>query len=541
MLKHLTIHNIILIETASIAFSRALNVLSGETGSGKSALLNALRLIAGEKADTGIIRKGCEKGVVEAAFSIDANDALHTILDESGIDYEAGHELLIKREINSCGKSRAFINHQQAQISLLKKVGACLVDIVGQHDNHRLFSIDHHREILDLYANLEQDGKDYKKAFEKERHLEMELEALKASESERIREIEICRIELEEIAEANLKEGEEEELFSEYSLLANAEEINQKIDGITHLFYGDRLPILALLSKQQIIFDQLIEMLPALKDAAESYANALIELKEIGSTLTSYQTKIQSDPKRLHELNERLSLISKLKRKYGQTIDAIISYQKARQDRLTLLENADTRIEELASDLKDAAAQTNRLASNLSKKRQAAGKPFQNALTGQLNALNMPKSEFVIEVTPQKRTIHGDDRVEFYLIPNIGEHRIAVKDGVSGGEISRILLSIQTLLAGKALVPTLIFDEVDANIGGKTASIVGDKLKEISAKHQVLCITHFPQVASQAEHHLQISKQEKEGRTIAEIRAVSGELRMDELRRMMGGSAAMHI
>jgi len=535
MLKLLRILNIILIESAEISFKKGLNVLSGETGSGKSAIIDALKLIAGERAEISLIRKGAEKGTVEAAFEIENLPHLQTLLDASGIEHENKEELIIRREITLSGKSRAFINNQLVQQGLLRKVGENLLNFVGQHANQRLFSLEYHRYIVDLFGELEDPVKAFSLSWEKENRLRRQLEELQRSEAQRLRDIEVCRMELEELDQANLQEGEDEELFTEYSRLSHSKELAQKAYEITHTLSGDKNPILAIMGRQKSHFDHLQRLDPSLSETAKSFEAALIELEEVAYSLRNYQSRIEHSPEKIEMLNERLTLINRLKRKYGQSLSDIHTYQKQSQAKLDSLLNADNQIEGIKTELACLEAQNNLLASNLTEKRKAASKLLEIAMVNRLKALNMPKVDFQIGITPQKRNASGQDTIEFFLIPNIGEHRIPIRDGASGGELSRLLLALHAILAGKEQTPCLIFDEIDGNIGGKTALIIGEKLKEISELHQVLCITHFPQVASQALHHIQISKQECNGRTLTHIKTLDKELRQQELKRMIGG------
>lgn len=535
MLKHLHIQNIILVEQAQIPFDMGLNIITGETGSGKSAIMHSLSLAIGERADSSLIRKGCEKGFVEAVFDIDHYPHLLAYLAEAGIEHEIGQELIIRREISLSGKGRLFINHQSAQLNLLRHIGAHLVQVVGQHANQRLYSLDYQREIVDLYGELKGLLKNYQIYFEQENKLRHELETLIQQESQRLREIDICQRELAELEEACLKEGEEEELFSEYTLLAHANELSEKVHEINQALSGERQAILTNLNRQKVLFDSIVQFDPLLAEISTSFQNALLELQEVSHTLRHYQSRIPHNPERLIFINERLALINRLKRRYGNSIAAIQLYYEQTKKKLIQLENADIQIEDMRVQLQAVGETVNQLANELTTKRQQVAEQLQQALTQQLGSLNMSKAEFIIDLTRQKRTSTGDDKVEFYLRPNIGEHKIALKEGASGGEISRVLLAIQTLLAGKELTPVLIFDEVDANIGGETATIIGDKLKEISQQHQVICITHFSQVAIQAHHHLQISKQEKDGRTITFIQQLDFASRQRELERMIGG------
>lgn len=538
MLKQLHISNIILIESAEIHFEKGLNVLSGETGSGKSAIMDALSLAAGERTDIGLIRKGAERAVVEAIFDIDHIPSVSEALDEAGIDHRKGEELIIRREINASGKSRAFINSQLAQIGLLRKVSCDLLDIIGQHANQRLLSTDQHRKIVDIYGGLESKRNVFSQSWDEENAIKHQLNGLITTEAQRLRDIEVCRMEIEEIQNAALKDGEDEELFSEYSLLTNAGDLARNVNEVSQALSGEKNSILATLSKQRMNLENLRRIDPSLEETVKSYENALLELQEIAYTLRNYQSRIEHNPDRADQINERLTLINRLKRKYGSTVADIQTYLKQSQEKLHSLENADVQIEELKTRLKDIEQKNNLLCKDLSESRKQTAKHLEKMLIKELRALNMPKVEFIVEIIEQKRTRSGDDHIEFFLIPNIGEHRIPIKDCASGGELSRLMLALQTILAGKEQIPTLIFDEIDANIGGETAVVVGEKLKEISHKHQVLCITHFPQVASQAHHHLQISKTERKGRTVSNVKLLDVEARREELDRMLGGKRA---
>ena len=533
MLKYLNIQNIILVEQATIPFNSGLNILTGETGAGKSAIMHGLSLAIGERSDTSLIRRGSDRGVVEAVFDID-NPLLIALLQEGGIDHEEGQELVIRREIVQSGKGRIFINNQAAQLTFLRKVGSLLVQIVGQHANQRLYTLDYHREGVDLFGELSPLVSRFKQCYEKEKKIREQVEQLIDQESQRLRDIDAYQRELEELEEAHIKAGEDEELFAEYTLLSNAEEVSSKINEINQFLSGERHPLLPTFNRHKQILDSLIPFDPSLQETSQAFQNIFLELQEITHTLKQYQSRLYFDGERLHELDTRLSLLNRLKRKYGKTVEEILNYQSETQEKLKRLENRENEIEELQQKLKEAEEETNICASELTLKRIHFAEEMETALTDHLHSLNMAKALFTIQVTKQKRTAEGDDRIEFFLSPNIGEHQISLKEGASGGEISRILLALHTLLAGKEKTATLIFDEVDANIGGETATIIGEKLRDIGTRHQVICITHFPQVAIQADHHLQISKGEKEGRTITIVQQLNSTSRQRELSRMSG-------
>jgi DNA repair protein RecN (Recombination protein N) len=534
MLKQLRINHIILIETAEIDFAGGFNVLSGETGSGKSAIMNAISLITGERAETSMIRKGAEKGIVEAVFDIKGIQGISTLLEQCGIDCAEDEELFIRREVSAAGKSRAFINNQLAQLNTLKYVCALLINIVGQHANQDLFSLERHRDIVDVFGGLKSDAVVFSKGWEEENAIQNELEALMTTEAQRLREAEVCQRVLEELEEANLKEGEDDELFKEYTLLVHAEEIGVKVNDICQMLNGERNAILSNLHRQKNQLEDLVRIDSSLTDVAQSFQNAVLEIQEAANTLTIYQSRLEHNPERLAEVNDRLTLITRLKKKYGNSLQEIQAFAQANQKRLDDLQNADQKIQELQEQLERVKTRNQQQASQLTQKRQKAAEKLATALKRELRSLNMPQVDFEIDVTPQKRSRWGDDRIEFFLLPNVGERRIAVKDCASGGELSRVMLALQTVLSGKECIPTLVFDEIDANIGGETAKVVGEKLKGIGQKQQVLCITHFPQVAKYADHHLQISKKVVDDRTVTFISLLDASMREQEMARMSG-------
>lgn len=534
MLRQLRITNLILVESAIIEFAEGFNVLSGETGSGKSAIMNAICLIAGERAETSMVRKGADKGVVEAVFDIQKVPLIEVLLEQGGIDFEEGGELYIRREISAAGKSRAFVNNQLAQANLLRALCAHLIQIVGQHANQDLLSIDRHREIVDVFGGLKEKVAEFSLSWDEEHSLQNELDGWINSEAQRIREIEVCQMILEELEEANLKEDEDEALFSEYTCLINADEIGTKVNEICSTLNGEKFALLPSLVRQKNLLDSLTAMDASLTEVAESFHQAVVEIQEVSNTLTVYQSRLELNPSRLSEVNERLTMITRLKKKYGSSLQEIQAFAEENRKKLDLLQNADYKIEELQKQLQIIRKRNDQFAAEITQKRKMASQKLSIALREELRSLNMPKVDFQIEVLSQKRGRMGDDRIEFFLLPNLGEHRVPIKDCASGGELSRVMLALQTVLCSKERIPSVVFDEIDANIGGETAKIVGQKLKDIGDHQQVLCITHFPQVAKFADHHLQISKKIVGERTLTFISTLDEELREQELARMSG-------
>lgn len=531
MLKQLNLKNIVLVEEAHIPFQPGFNVISGETGAGKSALMAALQQTQGARADVQLIRHGFEKGIIEAVFDIDHLPDVQSKLHEAGIEHEEGDELLIRREISINGKSRLFINNQLSHLSTLRSIADNLFEIVGQHANQQLFDIRHHLEILDLFGDLLPLRNTYAEAYEKECVVRKQLAELRDSEQRRARDLEICKIELEELENGSLKEDEEEELFIEYTRLNNTETLAQLSGKIASILDS---PVVSELHSLKKATEELLALDPELEDSFSALQSATVELEELSRTFHNYYSSIEHDPYRAETINQRLTEINKLKKKYGPTVEDALRYQEELQEKLFKLENAEEEIEELETTIDQLEKQTRELATNLSNDRVQIAQQFSESMTQELRSLNMPNASFFVEVEKQKLSQTGQDKIEFFFAPNKGEKKVPIRECASGGEISRLLLSVQTLLAGKASIPCLVFDEIDANIGGLTASIVGQKLSMIGKNHQLLCITHFPQVADAAKHHIQISKKEKGDRTVTEVKVLDHSERESELMRMVG-------
>lgn len=531
MLTTLRITDIILIEQAHITFKPGFNVITGETGAGKSAILRALALVLGERSDTQALRKGAEKGAVEASFDSSYPETLVQTLESAGIVYSLQEPLILRREISSSGKSRAFVNNQLAQISLLKAIGSHLIDIVNHSSNYTLRDTDTHREMLDMFGETDVERRLFAEGWKKYRQYTRELNELIEGEAKRLRQLEAFAYQLKEIQEADLKE-EEEDLFQEYSRLTNIDELRQYVESTYQILQGESLP---LLSRQNSSLAKAVAIDSSLKESVESFQNAICELQEVAYTLRDYLSTIESDPSRVAFLSSRLATLAKIKKKYGPTLADVSLYRERLLSDIDLLAHTDERIVELKELSREISLEVDRLAKNLSEKRKMAATHLADHLKEQLRSLNMPYVHFQIGVSPTTRSSLGDDHVEFFFTPNLGEKMVSVCQCASGGEISRLLLALQALMAGKHEKTLLVFDEVDANIGGETATVVGKKLSDIGKQLQLLCITHFPQVAKHAHHHLRIKKQELQGRTFTQVDILQGTTKAQELKRMVGG------
>lgn len=534
MLKQLIVKNLILIDSLQISFQEGFNVITGETGAGKSAVMSALRLITGARADMKMVRQGMEKASVEVMFDLEKLAHLQPLLAEAGIDMPSGEDLIIRRELYASGKSRAFINHQMAHASLLKKIGIELVQIVGQHANQRLYSEEEHRNILDLYGDLTERQKEFATQYSSLHSLQKSVDEFHRNEAFRLREMERLHQEIEEITSVNPVEGEEDELFAEYSLLTHADEIFSLSRLIHTELHGEKHSLVAALSRSAATFESLTSLDPALGELFHTFRDAVCEIEEVAHSLRNYMGNLESNPRRAEEINARLSAIDKLKRKFGRTLAEVYQYKQAAEKQLTLLENADVEIEELEKKLEGVKSESNALAEKLTQKRLQASKLLEQQMTAELRELNMPKVDFKIAIEKQARSAYGDDKVAFLMAPNVGERTIPITECASGGEISRLLLAIEKLLSSKNRATTIVFDEIDANIGGETAVVVGKKLHEIGQAHQVMCITHFPQVAAQGNHHYKIEKVERAGRTLSLVTPLDEEGKRAEIQRMLG-------
>lgn len=523
MLKTLRIHNIILVEMAELDFELGFTVLTGETGAGKSAILKALGLVLGERADSRLVRKGEAKARVEALFEIGDLPGVGKLLEGAGIECEE-NELYIRRELTSAGKSRAYINNTMAQTGLLKRLGNLLIDLVGQHANLRLSSPEYQCDVLDLYGSLLEKRANFAQQWQQLRTKEKELAGLVEGEAERLRELDRLQAEVEELSEADVKKGEEETLFAEYSRLAHSEELMSRLakvsEGVDQLELGQLHEALSHCATLDT----------ALQPQVNALTSAHLELQEVGHELRTYQSRLESNPGKLEQVNERLRLLTSLQKKYGETG----AYLTQAKERLGSLESADMRIEELSQEVATLLAAVDHAATALTKARQKSGKTLETALTEQLQPLNMEGARFEVKISADSRTSRGDDAIEFLFSPNVGEGSIPIRSCASGGELSRVLLALKTTLAGLELTPTLVFDEIDANIGGQTGALVGKKIKAISDKRQVLCITHLPQVAREADHHFHICKHESDGRTHSTVTQLDKGQREEELTRMVG-------
>jgi DNA repair protein RecN (Recombination protein N) len=537
MIQTIKIRNFALIETAEIPFERGLNILSGETGAGKSIVLEAISLLLGGRANSETVRTGAEEAVVEGFFDIEELPWLRQRLAEVGIESE-GQELLIKRTVARNGKNRIFINGQLATLGMLSTVCEDLIDLCGQHEHQSLFKSHVQVELLDRFAGLEELQRRTAGQFQKARSLIEEWESLKKKEEERIQRLAFLQFQLEELDGAALRPGEDDRLASEKRLLQSVEQRMSLASQVHGALDGEEGALNALrlaLSKVKAL-EQMDEGVGELQGAIE---RALAEVEDAAGASRAYVSKAETSPDRLAEVQERLSLIINLKRKYGTSLDEIIAHHSKLREEIDLLTHLSSRLDSLETELQQEQKVALQLGRELFTKRKTGADKLSKAVSKELKELRMQDAEvgfslgFSEQISDWSPESLGTE-AGLLVRTNLGEEEKPIQKIVSGGELSRLMLAIRRVIADKGGIGVYLFDEIDAGLGGQTAFTVGKKLKSVASYNQVLCITHVPQVACFADHHLSISKHTQKGRTVTEVRTLEDSERKDEIARMLG-------
>ncbi|MEI8329283.1 MAG: DNA repair protein RecN [Chlamydiia bacterium] len=535
MIETLRIKNLILIELCEIRFDKGLTIITGETGAGKTAFTEALSLLLGQRADSSLVRKGEEKAHVDATFDISGSIKILSILEEQGIEISRDEPLIITRELSKEGKSRAFINRQPVTVSTLQSVGRHLIDIIGQHSYHTLKSQETLREIIDLYGNLESQAQSFTALWNRHKQGTKDLNILSTQLLEKERSYERYIEELTEIKEAKLKEHEEQELFELFSFQTSTRDIAQQCKKISQTLSEGPRPLLREIAHHKHTLENLSSVHLDFSEQAELMHQALIALQEVDHSLQKTLSRIDGDQISTSTIEQRLSIYGKIKKKYGPTFVDWSCFEKKLSDQIQKWEILDEEIDQAKDLVKGLAICLDEQGQELTVKRKQAAILLEEHLSHSLQELNMPGARVLIEILPQERSLSGDDHIAVWLQANQGEKPSSIKDNTSGGELSRLLLAIKTTLAEKNNTPTMLFDEIDANVGGTTASLIGDRLRELSKHRQVFCITHFPQVAKKAHLHLRVYKQTINQRTVGMVEHIDHKERATELLRMLGG------
>ena len=552
MLCELSIEDFALIDNLRVQFSPGLIILTGETGAGKSIIIDALGLSLGERATAEQIRTGKESTSVEAIFDVSNLESLKGVLEKYGIEIDEDRFLIARREINREGRNRCFLNGVSVTLTILKDIGQALVDIHGQHEHQSILRTEGHVDLLDDFGSL---GELKTRVAEFYRELEQkkkELKEILAEEKEFNRQVEFLTYQAKEIEGARLEVGEDDKLEAERVILGNAEELFSKATQAYSLLHESTEETPTVLDNLSTILENLNDIAKIdvnMGTAAKSGEEAKYQLEDLGLSLGNYLDRIVFDPKRLQEVEERLNLIHTMKKKYGGTVEEVISFGQEVKRKLENVELAGERKENLTEEIDILRDRLSQLSLELSDERGKAAKELESKVELELASLGMDKTTFQVQLTRETKKDgdviidgvgyvlypHGIDQAEFMISPNLGEEPKPLRRTASGGEMSRIMLALKTILADVEQVPSMVFDEIDTGIGGGTAEVVGRKLSFIAGRRQVICITHLPQIASLADTHFYVTKNAVEDRTTTSCKELSWEERIGEVARMLGG------
>ncbi len=538
MLRELRIQNVAVIEEVVVPFEPGLNVLTGETGAGKSILIDALQLVLGARSSDDLLRAGADEAVVEAAFSVTHLPRVQAFLAAEQIETDPGEDLVLRRHLFRDGRSKAYLGGRLTSAATLRGAAELLVDIHGQQTGQALLDPRRHREFLDAYAGVTEPARAYRETYRVWRDLERERDELLGLEQDRDRRIELLDFTRRELEDAKLSEGEEEALGAERTVLANHERLFSAVeDAYSGLVESDD----ATLDRMGKIAARLHDAAaidPQLRDCLEAVENASVTLVEAGRTLRDYRARMEFDPDRLEQIESRLHAIGRLKRKYGGTVAEVMAQLERTREELQRLDRSAVRREKIEHEHRQLLDDLRGQAARLSARRREAATALEQGIRAELTELGMPKAAFAVQVAVSDGELgpYGFDAVEFLISPNPGEPLKPLNKVASGGELARVMLAIRTVLAIADQTPTVIFDEVDAGIGGSMGDVVGRKLVASSQGRQVLCVTHLPQIACYGDQHLAVEKRLSRERTHTSVQVLSAEERTAELARMLGPS-----
>lgn len=535
MLTDLIISNFAIIDRLHVSFGPGFNVLTGETGAGKSIIIDAVGLLLGDRARPDVIRTGEDTATVEALVDISFDPGLRRELAEAG--FEDGEEMVIKRVVSRSGKNRIYLNGSLATLAQLQGWSGRLMSIYGQHEHQSLQRLDTHLDLLDRFASLEKPLSEYRRYYGEARQLSDRLRQLEEAERERQQRLDLLTYQSREIAEAGLSVGEDEELGAERLRLQNAERLAAAARGGYETLYGEEGAVNERLEAVAADLEGVATVEPLLGQLAETMRTSLYALEDVAMQLRDYAGKIAFEPGRQNEVEERLALFARLKRKYAPTLEEILAYRSAIDREIEDLTDLDAARAGVRKSLDGVQAKLKESGTVLTRLRREGAQALRQKVEAELVQLAMPRARFEVRLTPLSEPgSSGLEQGEFFLAPNPGEEPKPLARIASGGELSRIMLALKRAAPEGESVSTLIFDEVDAGIGGVAATAVGEKLRGAAVGRQVLCITHLPQVAAFADQHYRVEKRETEGRTVTALTLLTGEERTREMARMLGGA-----
>jgi DNA repair protein RecN (Recombination protein N) len=538
MLRTLSVRNFAIIDRLDLEFGPGFNVLTGETGAGKSIIMDALNLLLGGRAGAEMVRGGAERATIDAVFDVAGSPELQKLVAELGFELE-DDQLFLSREVAASGKSTCRLGGRLASVAQLKAIGEWLVDLHGQHEHQSLLAVARHLDMLDDWGGkpVHSLRAEVAAAFQKVQSLRREKAELEKDSRERVHLLDLYQFQVKEIAAAHLLVGEDDELQTEHSRVANAQRLAEAAQTTaTSLSGEDSGGILESLAAAARMLEEAANLDPTLTPMLEALRSAAYELTETERDLVRYQDEIEFDPERLEQIEERMEVLRTLKRKYGDSIEEILAYSAETAAKVATLSNSEERGAQLDVEIGKADKHLRDLCVRLSAARKKAGKEFQEITVSELRELALEKARFEVHTTQGEPTARGTDRVEFLIATNPGEPLRPLAKVASGGEISRVMLAVKAALARQEALPTMVFDEIDVGVGGRTSSVIADKMATLAKSAQILCITHLAQIASRGQHHYYIEKQVKGDRTVVTVTPLTPDQRVSEIARMIGGA-----
>ena len=541
MLTELNIRNFAIIDEMKVSFTGGLNVITGETGAGKSIIIGAVELLLGERASTDMIRSFEESATVEALFDIGEKDDLKRRIRQMG--FHVGKELILKRIVTRAGKNRVYIDGQLATLGMLSSISESLINICGQHEHQVILNADNHIDILDEFGDLLPIRREYADMYEQYISLKEKISEVMSVKKTRSEREDLLRFQFKEIDDAGVRVGEDTTLLEEKKVLSNVQRLMDYAVGAHDVLYGRAGSVLAELRGAIASIREIRKIDAGLRLSDGDLDNIYYQLEEIALTLRDYMKNLSYDPARLETIEDRLELLGRLKRKYGLTLEEVSQKRLQIEDELKAIASVDDEIEKISKALEELSPRLLEKARGLSRRREEAASVLKKAIEGEIHSLRMENAQFEVAIKTPKDyqgsasfNPKGIDEVEFFLVTNVGESLKPLNRIASGGELSRIMLALKNVLAKTGSVGTIIFDEVDSGIGGATAEDVGKKLKGVAKHHQILCITHLPQIACFGDTHYRVIKTVSGERTIASVDILSDKDRLDEIARMLGGT-----
>jgi DNA repair protein RecN (Recombination protein N) len=537
VLSLLRIKNLALVEELEWEVAPGFIAVTGETGAGKSIIIGALQLLLGDRADKSLIRTGADMCTVEAVFSGQDFQKLNALLVEAGVE-PGEDEIIIKRSLSTTGTNRQFINGSPTTLAVLKQIGDEFVDLHGPHDHQSLLSPDKQLGLLDSFARAQGTLVEYHAYFSHLQSLLAEHSTLNTAEAAREQELDLLRHQVTEITSANLKPEEESDIERRYKLASNSKRLIELASAVAQRLSEADDSVLSQLAETQRLLRELEKIDGSISQFASGHETSVLELSEIARSLSDYAEKLDLDPAQLAALEQRVSLFETLKRKYGGSIVEVVEFGERAAERMRKIEGRDAELERLAAEIEATRAKLDRAGQALRKLRTKAAPELSNKVRKNLRDLGFRQSEFEAKLEPlSEPRVTGFDAVELLFSPNPGEPLKPLRAIASSGEISRLMLAVKSALAAHDAIPLLIFDEIDANVGGEIAHAVGAKMRTLADEHQVICITHLPQVAAAAASHFVVTKEVVGGRTHSQLHEVKGKARQEEIARMLGGKS----